>query len=70
MSNKAAAVFHACFFSQKCCTAFFHDNLAIAQLRFPAGKLLGGKSGFFKREFYNNELPLTLFNTMHVTKLY
>ena len=28
-----------------------------------------GKNGFFKREFYNDELPLSLFDTRYITKL-
>ena len=51
-------------------TAFFQDNLTITQRKKPAGKTASGeKSSFFKCEFYNNELHLSLFDAVHVTKL-
>ena len=52
-------------------TAVFHDNLAITQRKKSAWKTASGeKSDFFKREFYNNELHLSLFDTMYFTKLF
>ena len=51
-------------------TAFCHDNLAITQRKKLAGKTASGeKSHFFKRQFYDYELHLSLFDTMHFTKL-
>ena len=71
MSNKAVAVLTREHFKIKSgYTAVFRDNLAITHTKKnQRGKLLAGKKRLFKREFYYNELYLSLFDTMYFTKI-